>query len=112
MKLDHPFLQLPLLIVAVYCVEPGMKQLGVHIESMYSESGKMPGKQEIEAGMGPDFRIIKKHLADGDIILTGTSDHAGLWAYEVEADTKGGIVLVAGTPARASVDEVKKLMGK
>lgn len=89
-----------------------MKQLGLFIEQTFIEGGKMPSKDAILTTIQRDAPKIKKSIEDGDIILTGTTNHGGLWAYEVEGDTKGGIVLVAGTASRATADEVKKLLGK
>jgi hypothetical protein len=87
-------------------------QLGKMIELKYNEDGKMPGKEDILAYIQRDAAKIHRSITDGDIILTGTRDHAGLWAYEIGAEKSGGIVLVAGVASRATADDVKKLMGK
>ena len=89
-----------------------MSQLGQLIEMMHLDTGRMPDAAAIKAGMQKDAPNIYKLIDDGTIILTGTKDHAGLWAYEVDADKAGGIVLVAGTPSRATADEVKQYLAQ
>jgi hypothetical protein len=88
-----------------------MSQLGQLIELQYNESGKMPNIAAIKANL-TQAQSILTHITEGSIILTGTTDHAGVWAYEVDADKAGGIVLQAGSARRASKDEVKQLLGK
>lgn len=89
-----------------------VKQLGIFIEQKYTEDGRMPGKDETLSYIERDARKIHQAITDGDIILTGTRDHGGLWAYEIDADKRGGIVLVGGVASRATAEEVKKLLGK
>jgi hypothetical protein len=88
-----------------------MSQLGQLIELQYNETGKMPNVQQIKDNLAQAQSILAQ-INDGNIILTGTTDHAGLWAYEVDANTKGGIVLQAGSARRATKDEVKQLLGQ
>src|SRR5271155_2753461 len=71
-----------------------MHQLGQMIEVAYSETGKMPTPQQIKASLAQAQSILA-HIEEGNIILTGTTDHAGLWAYEVDGNLKGGVVLQA-----------------
>lgn len=88
-----------------------MHQLGQFISLQYNETGKMPTVQQIKANLSQSQNILSQ-INDGTIILTGTTDHSGLWAYEVDADTKGGIVLQAGSARRATRDEVLQLLGR
>ena len=60
----------------------------------------------------PDARDLLKLIDDGVIILTGTTDRQGLWAYEIDADKVGGIILVSGRARRATADDVKKYLEK
>lgn len=87
-------------------------QLGKFIELQYNETGKMPTKDEINDYIKRDAVKLHRLISDGTIVLTGTKDHAGLWAYEVDADKAGGIGLTAGRAARLSADDVKAMLAK
>ena len=89
-----------------------MHQLGTFVEQMYSEGGKMPAPKEIKDSIRRDAPKVVADIDEGAIILTGTKDHAGLWAYEVDADKAGGIVLVAGKANRADAAEVQQLLAR
>ena len=86
-----------------------MKQLGLSVMQAADDFGKMPTAAEIKQMVQQD-KTLAGMIADGTLILTNTTNRGGLWAYEVEADTKGGIVLVAGTASRATADEVKQYL--
>jgi hypothetical protein len=88
-----------------------MASLGQLIELQYNETGKMPKVNDIKANLTQAQNLLTA-INDGVIILTGTTDHSGLWAYEVDADKAGGIILQAGSARRASKDEVKQLLGR
>lgn len=84
-------------------------QLGIAIKQVEIEDNRMPDAARIRAEVRT-FPNIPQAIEEGVIVLTGTRDPAGLWAYEIEADVKGGIVLVAGTASRASADEARRLI--
>jgi hypothetical protein len=86
-----------------------MKQLGLSITQAADDFNKMPTAAEIKQMVQQD-KTMSGMIADGSVILTNTTNRGGLWAYEVDADKKGGIVLVAGTASRASADEVKQYL--
>ena len=89
-----------------------MRTLGQFMEMQYNETGKMPTPAAIKTNL-TSARNVLKEIDDGYIILTGTTDHAGLWAYEVDADKVGGVVLVGGTAQRMpDAHDVKQLLGK
>ncbi len=71
----------------------------------------MPNISEIKT-MISTAANLKELIDTGSVILTGTTDRAGLWAYEIEADVKGGLGLVAGVPNRYSADEIKQYLGR
>jgi hypothetical protein len=85
-------------------------QLGLAIKQVEILEG-MPDKQRILAEVRT-YPNLPAAINEGVIILTGTKDPAGLWAYEVDADTKGGIVLVGGTASRATADEVQQHLAR
>ncbi|MBX9581957.1 MAG: hypothetical protein K2X87_16755, partial [Gemmataceae bacterium] len=89
-----------------------MKTLGDLVTIMYTEDGRMPSKEQIAASVKRDAPAVAKGIDEGVYILTGATDHGGLWAYEVDADTAGGIVLVAGVANRATADEVQQHLAK
>lgn len=79
-------------------------------------NNRMPTIEQIKADLKnyQDTNQVLKKVEDGVIILTGTTDKNALWAYEIDADKAGGIVLVgpSGEIKRVSADEAKQLIGK
>lgn len=89
-----------------------MKTLGDLITLTYTENGRMPTREQITASLKQDAPAVAKGVEEGVYILTGATDHGGLWAYEVDADRAGGIALVAGVPTRATAEEVQQHLAK
>jgi hypothetical protein len=89
-----------------------MHTLGQLIEVMYNDGGRMPTAAAIKQGVGRDAPNVAAAINDGSIVLTGTTDHGGLWAYEAGAETSGGVGLVAGSARRMTADEVKQYLGR
>jgi hypothetical protein len=89
-----------------------MQQLGVFIEDQYLIDGKMPRLDVIRATLQKNSPNTLKMIDDKKIILCWTAQHEGLWAYEVDADTKGGIGLVTGQARRCEADEIRRLLGR
>lgn len=91
-----------------------MQQLGTLIFSFELENNKLPTASEIKGMLKTDGKSILAAIDEGTIILTGTTNKAGLWAYEIDADKAGGVIVTGPTPAarRASAEEVKQLLGK
>ena len=87
-------------------------QLGRFMTQLELESNTMPQPAEVKAYIQRDAPKIVALIDDGSIILTGTRNRGGLWAYEVEADTLGGVGLVGGTAQRMKADEIKQMLGK
>jgi hypothetical protein len=89
-----------------------MAQLGIFILDFELTNGKLPTASEIKAMLTGDAAGIRKQIDEGVIILTGTTNKSGLWAYEVDADKAGGIVLTgpSANARRATADEVKQLL--
>jgi hypothetical protein len=88
-----------------------LKNIGEIIESMRDPIGKMPTKEEILAEL-KKYPKLYTGVTEGAYILTGTTNGGGLWAYEVDAETKGGIIVVGGRAMRANADEVRQQLGK
>jgi hypothetical protein len=84
-----------------------MKNIGEIIETLRSPEGKMPTKDEIIAALKQSPQLYAG-VTEGAYILTGTTDGGGLWLFEVDAENKGGIVVVGGRATRANEDEVKQ----
>jgi hypothetical protein len=72
----------------------------------------MPTADQIKGFLQKDAPKILAAITEGSIILTGTTNHGGMWAYEIDADTRGGVVLVGGRAARATADEVKQYLAQ
>ncbi len=91
-----------------------MDQLGTIMFAIELQDNKMPTVDGVKADLkaNPDARDLLKLIDDGVIILTGTTDRQGMWAYEIDADKVGGIILVSGRARRAMADEVKKYLGQ
>lgn len=89
-----------------------MQQLGIFIKQMDLDNNKMPQPAEVKEYIRRDAAKLLALIDDGTIILTGTRDRGGLWAYETEADKLGGIGLVNGTANRYSADDIKQMLGK
>lgn len=91
-----------------------MDQLGTIMFALELQDNRMPTVQAVKDDLkaNPDARDLLKLIDDGVIILTGTTDRQGLWAYEIDADKVGGIILVSGRARRAQADEVKQYLGK
>lgn len=89
-----------------------LRQLGLTIEFLYNDTGRMPTKEQILAALKQDRAMAKvlEGIDEGAYILTGTTDHAGLWAYEVDAEKVGGVALVAGVAQRATADDVRRFL--
>jgi hypothetical protein len=88
-----------------------MHQIALVIAQWEIENNRMPNRNEIYAALASSPNL-KKLIDDGDVILTGTNRRDGLWAYEVEADTKGGVAVVSGTAARYSADDIRQHLGR
>ena len=90
-----------------------MTSLGLFIEIEYNNNSfKMPDLNSVTKILKDESPQIAKAVADGKIVLCWTAEHKGIWAYEVGADTKGGVILVTGSARRAEADEVRKLLGR
>jgi hypothetical protein len=81
-----------------------MNTLGQVIADYDTTYGKMPNANEIKTTLRQYPKVLAL-VNDGSIVLTGTSNRGGCWAYQYEADTKGGIVLIGGRATRMTADE-------
>lgn len=91
-----------------------MQQLGTLIFAAELETNKMPTIAEIKEMLKQDALNLLAAIDEGAIILTGTTNKRGLWAYEVDADKAGGVIVTGPTPAarRATAEEVKQYLAK
>ena len=89
-----------------------LQQLGQFMTLMLNEDGKVPDPKAVREYIKRDAPKLVTLIDDGAIVMTGTKDRAGLWAYEVDADRAGGVGLVGGTPQRMQADDVKRMLGK
>jgi hypothetical protein len=89
-----------------------LHQIGIAITQWELENNRMPSASEITNSVLRSYPNLKKLVDEGTVILTGTTNRSGLWAYEVEADTKGGLGLVAGTASRYDAATIKSYLGR
>ena len=87
-----------------------MNTLGLAMTQYELDNNKMPTIADTKKLL-VGYPNILSLVNDGTIILTGGTDRSGLWAYEVDADTKGGIGLVSGKPNRYNASEIKAFLG-
>lgn len=87
-----------------------MQQIGGTISVTVQLDERMPTAADIKADLQKSAAKYAALIDDGTIVLTDTKNTKGLWAYEVDADKAGGIVLVGGQARRATADEVKHLI--
>ena len=86
-------------------------QLKVFIFDFELNNSRMPTKEETRQELKQAGNLLKK-VDDGVIVLTGTKDRQGLWAYEIDSEKAGGIVLTGAGVSRATADEVKQYLGQ
>ncbi len=86
-------------------------QLKTFIFAYELENNRMPTPEQLRVEL-KDAANIQKLIDEGAIILSKPMIKGGLWAYEVDADKAGGIVISAGNVSRASADELKALLGQ
>ncbi len=88
-----------------------MHTLGIAITQWELDNNRMPSVAETKQLLA-QYPNILAVVNDGTIVLTGTAERGGLWAYEVDADTRGGIGLVGGTASRYDATAIKQYLGK
>ena len=76
------------------------------------ENNRMPSKEDMRTSLKTDAPNLLKLIDEGAIVMPTQPEKQGLWAYEVDADKAGGIVIESGNVGRKSADEVKKLLGQ
>jgi hypothetical protein len=88
-----------------------MNQIALAIATWESENNRMPNYNQAYAIVS-QYPNYKKLVDDGDVILTGTNNRSGMWAYEVEGDTKGGVAIIGGTASRQDAATIKQYLGQ
>lgn len=86
-------------------------QLKIFIFAFELENNRMPTKEEIRTDLAGAQNLLTL-IDEGAILLPAKLTKQGLWAYEVDSDKAGGIVITAGNVSRATKDEVKALLAQ
>ena len=86
-------------------------QLRTFIFAFELDHNRMPTKEEIRTDL-KDTQNLLQLIDEGAILLPAKLTKQGLWAYEVDSDKAGGIVITAGNVSRATKDEVKTLLAQ
>ena len=92
-------------------VQHDFDQLRTFIFSFELDNNRMPTKEEIRTDLAGAQNLLQL-IDDGAILLPAKLTKQGLWAYEVDSDKAGGIVITAGNVSRATKDEVKALLAQ
>ena len=87
-------------------------QLRTFIFAFELDNNRMPTKEEIRTDLQKDAQNLLKLIDEGAILFPAILTKQGLWAYEVDSDKAGGIVITAGNVSRATKDEVKALLAQ
>ncbi len=87
-------------------------QLKILIFAYDLENNRMPTKEELRTSLKSDAANLLKLIDEGAILVPSTLKKDGLWAYEIDADKAGGIVVFANTVSRKTADEVKSLLAQ
>jgi len=85
--------------------------LKVFIFDFELNNNRMPTKEELRGDVKNAGNLLKL-IDEGVILFPMRMQKDGLWAYEIDAEKVGGIVLVANAVSRASADDVKKMLGQ
>jgi len=86
-------------------------QLRTFMFSFELDNNRMPTKEEIRTDLAGAPNLLKL-IDEGAILFPAMLTKQGLWAYEVDSDKAGGIVITAGNVSRATKDEVKALLAQ
>ena len=86
-------------------------QLKFFIFEYELNNNRMPTKDELRAELKSAANLLKL-IDEGAIVLPATMRKDGLWAYEVDADKAGGIVILAGNIERKNADDAKQLIAQ
>jgi hypothetical protein len=83
--------------------------LRIYINEYSLANDRMPPKEEIIAAVSKSGdRKLREALEQGLIVLTGAKSRDGVWAYEKDAPTNGGMVLTSQGIERLSAEELKQ----
>jgi hypothetical protein len=84
-----------------------LNNLRLFIDTASGASGRMPTPDEIKAAAQKEDRKLHEFLADGTIVLTGTTSREGVWAYVAEAMKTNGYVVTATGIERMDAAQLK-----
>ena len=106
--------------VAINTIKAGKRTAAMHdfdqlktiIYAMELENNRMPSKEELRTELSGNGKNLLKLIDDGAILVPTQPRKDGLWAYEIDAEKAGGIVVVAGNVSRATADDAKKLIAQ
>jgi len=89
-----------------------MKNLHIFMEAAFAESGTMPDRDAILAGLKESMAInLVKAIQDGTLVLTGTTVRESVWAYEKGTSTAGGWIISNFGVEKVTPVEFKKRLG-
>lgn len=83
-----------------------MNTLGQVIQLMLTDEGRMPTRERILTELKQYPRLLTL-VGEGKIILTGTTEVGGLWAFEPDAENTNSVALIGGRATRTNPDELR-----
>jgi hypothetical protein len=84
-----------------------LNNLRLFIDTASNASGKMPTKDQIMQAAKEDPKLHEM-LTAGAIVLTGTTQREGVWAYVAEAMTSGGYAVLNTGVEKLTAAELKQ----
>lgn len=88
-----------------------MNTLGQLLEVEFNNGGRMPDVAAFKASLAKDAPNVLAGINDGSIILCWKG-HEGIWAYEIDADKKGGVAVVTGRASRYDATQIAQMLGR
>lgn len=88
-----------------------LHNLQLYIDGASAE-GRMPTKQMVLDAAQKEDRKLYDALMDGSLVYAEPKAREGVWAYEKDAPTQGGMILTSSGIERVTAGEFKLKMGQ
>jgi len=85
-----------------------LKNLHLFIDTASLASGRMPTKAEISAAVQKEDKKLYEFLADGTIVLTGSTARESCWAYQKDSATNGGWIVTHTGPEQVDAATARR----
>jgi hypothetical protein len=99
-------------MTAVPVAEADMSDLHLFIDAASLASGSMPSPGHTYTALVRGGSPAATRVRDGAIILLAARGREGVWAYETQALTRGGLVVGHNGVEEVSAAELRRRLGK